>query len=66
MSRYCSKGGWPFGVGISPVSKRVKYARMNATMPEQGVGDDMEGDQQPVVALYHRCPAGALIVSSMV
>ena len=28
------------------------------------VGDDVEGDEQAVVALYHRCPAGALSVSS--
>ena len=30
-------------------------------MPEQGIGDDVERDQQAVVALYHRCPGGAAI-----
>ena len=32
---------------------------------QQGVGDDVKRDQQPVVPLYHRCPGGAAIVSSM-
>ena len=31
---------------------------------QQGVGDDVERNQQPVVAPYHRCPAGAAMVSS--
>ena len=32
---------------------------------QQGVGDDVKGDQQPIVALYHRCAGGAAMVSSI-
>ena len=31
---------------------------------QHGVGEDVKGDEEAVVALYHRCPAGALSVSS--
>ena len=50
---------------MNPVSKRVRYARMNATIPSTESAVTMKRDQQPVVALYHRCPGAAAIVSSI-
>ena len=51
---YCSTGGWPRVIAISPVSKRSRYATKNATMPSDRVGDDVERDEQAIVAPYHR------------
>src|SRR5688572_24547466 len=33
--------------------------------PEDGVGDEVKRDQQPIVPPYHRCAGGADMVSSM-
>jgi hypothetical protein len=51
--RYCSNGGIALGDRDEPVSKRMSR-RARTPHAQHRVGEDVEGDEQAVVALHHR------------
>ena len=60
---YWRSGGMPLVIGIRPDLEAQGVREDERRQPEQGVGDDVEGDEQAVVAPYHVSPGRAAIVS---